>query len=69
VSVRVEDGGVTKTVRSRTLQHIIRFLVEHQDRLPLDDYYAGELEVTWGQRGVTVRPRPVLPTMPNRPGT
>ena len=67
MSVRVEDGGVTKTVRSRTLQDIIAFLVHHQDVLPLDDYYAGELEVTWGPRGVTVRPRPVLPTRPPRP--
>jgi len=63
--VRVEDGGVTRTVRAPVLQDIIAFLVEFQDRLPLGEH-AGELEVTWGPRGVTVRPRPVLPTRPRR---
>ena len=64
--VRVEDGGVTRTVRSTVLQDIIAYLVEYQDRLRLEEH-AGELEVTWGPRGVAVRPRPVLPTRPRRP--
>jgi hypothetical protein len=66
VSVRVEDGGVTRAVNSRILQDIISYLVEFEGRLHLDEH-AGELEVTWGPRGVTVRPRPVLPTRPRKP--
>ena len=64
--MRVEDGGVTKTVRSPILQDIIEYLVEYQDRLRLDEH-AGELLITWGERGTTARPRPVLPTRPRRP--
>lgn len=63
--VRVEDGGVTRAVHSPVLREIISYLVEYEARLRLDEH-AGELEVSWGPRGVTARPRPVLPTRPRK---
>jgi hypothetical protein len=63
--VKVEDGGVTRVVRSPRLQDIFSYLLEFEDRLALDEH-SGELLVSWGPRGTTVRPRPVLPTRPGR---
>jgi hypothetical protein len=63
--VRVEDGGEARAVRSPVLRDIIDYLVHYQDRLGLDEH-SGELLVSWGPRGTTARPRPVLPTRPGR---
>ncbi len=63
--VRVEDGGQTTAVRSPVLRDLISYLLEFQDRLHLDEH-SGELLLSWGPRGVTARPRPVLPTRPGR---